>query len=197
MSQFSQLDTLLKQYKGMLQTAQVIEAGISKPVFYEYVKKRNLERAAQGVYVSQYAWVDAMLLIHMRSPKAVFSHETALFFHDLTDREPMPYSVTVKRGYNTSRLRTDDILVYSVKEELLDVGLTTAQTPFGHVVPTYDMERTICDLVRYRKGIEMQTFQSALKEYIKRKDKRLRILMQYAKIFHVDKILNQYLEVLL
>ena len=60
-------------------------------------------------------------------------------------------------------------------------------TPFGNPVPVYDMERTICDLIRSRSGIEMQTFQDALKQYTKRKDKDLRKLMRYAQMFRVEK----------
>ncbi len=71
------------------------------------------------------------------------------------------------------------------------------QTSFGHSAPVYDMERTICDLLCSRKNIEMQVFQGALKQYAKRKDKNLRMLMKYADIFHVEKILRPYLEVLL
>ena len=55
---------------------------------------------------------------------------------------------------------------------LHDIGLTTMQTSFGHAVPVYDMERTICNLLRSRRNIEMQ-------------------------VFHVEKILRPYLEVLL
>ena len=47
------------------------------------------------------------------------------------------------------------------------------------------------------KNIEMQVFQDALKQYVKRKDKNLRMLMKYAAMFHVEKILRPYLEVLL
>ena len=74
-----------------------------------------------------------------------------------------------------------------IKAELHDVGLTTAQTPFGHTVPVYDMERTICDLLRSRSRIEIQTFQGAMKAYARRKDKNLRILMKYAGMFKVEK----------
>ena len=73
------------------------------------------------------------------------------------------------------------------------MGITTAQTPFGHTVPVYDMERTVCDLLRSRSRIEIQTFQGALKAYARRKDKNLRTLMQYAGMFRVEKILRQYL----
>ena len=92
MSQFQQLDQLLEHQDGMLRTGQVLAAGISKPVFYQFVRSRGLEQAAHGIYLSKDAWVDAMYLLHLRCPQAVFSHETALFFHDLTDREPLAYS---------------------------------------------------------------------------------------------------------
>ena len=194
---FEQLDRLLTEHDGMLQTAQVIASGIVKPIFYEYVKEKNLQQVAHGIYVSEDAWVDAMFLLHLRCNQAVFSHESALFFHDLTDRDPSKYSVTVRRGYSPTRLKAEGLSVYTMKPELFDVGLSSGQTPFGHTVPVYDMERTICDLLRSRSRIEIQTFQGALKAYARRKDKNLRALMQYAGMFKVEKILRQYLEVLL
>ena len=197
MSQFEQLDHLLKTQDGMLRTEQAVSAGISQPVFYNYVRSRDLERVAHGMYLSKDTWVDAMYLLHLRFSQVVFSHDTALFFHDLTDREPLQYTVTVKTGYNPTKLKEEGVQVFTIKAELHEVGLITMQTPFGHEVPVYDMERTICDLLRSRNHIEMQTFQGALKAYARRKDKDLRTLMRYAKLFRVEKILRQYLEVLL
>lgn len=197
MNQFEQLDWLLEEYDGTIQTFQVVKNGISKPTFYAYIKERGLEKVSHGVYVSPDTWTDAMYLLHLRCGQAVFSHETALFFHDLTDREPLKYSVTVKTGYNPSRLQEDGFQVYTVKKELQGLGIVTMQTPFGHSVPVYDMERTICDLFRSRRNIEMQVFQDALKQYARRKDNDLRRLMKYASMFHVEKLLRPYLEVLL
>ena len=197
MKQFELMDQMLIMQDGMLRTSQVIAAGISKPMFYDYVRSRDLERAAHGIYISKDSWVDAMYLLHLRFEQAVFSHETALFFHDLTDREPMEYTVTVKTGCNPTKMKAEGIQVFTIKSELHGVGITTAQTPFGHTVPVYDMERTVCDLLRSRSRIEIQTFQGALKAYARRKDKNLRTLMQYAGMFRVEKILRQYLEVLL
>ena len=197
MSQFEQLDQMLTEQGGMLRTGQVLAAGISKPVFYQFVQARRLEQAAHGIYLSRDAWMDTMYLIHLRFSRAVFSHDTALFFHDLTDREPLQYTVTVKTGYNPSRLKEEGVQVFTIKAELHEVGLTEMQTPFGHPVPVYDLERTICDVLRSRNSMELQTFQSALKQYARRRDKDLRTLTRYARLFHVEKILRQYLEVLL
>ena len=197
LERFAQLDGLLAEQDGMLQTSQAVARGIVKPIFYEYIKERKLEQVAHGIYVSEDTWIDAMFLLHLRCGQAVFSHESALFFHDLTDREPSPYAITVRRGYSTTRLKAEGLSVYTIKPELFDVGVSSGQTPFGHTVPVYDMERTICDLLRSRSRIEIQTFQGALKAYARRKDKNLRALMQYAGMFKVEKILRQYLEVIL
>ena len=174
---FEQLDRLLTELDGMLQTAQVIASGIVKPIFYEYVKEKNLQQGAHGIYVSEDTWIDAMFLLHLRCGQAVFSHESALFFHDLTDREPSPYAITVRRGYSTTRLKAEGLSVYTIKPELF-------------AVPVNDMERTSSDLLRSRSSMEIQTFQGALKMYARRKDKDLRTLMRYAGMFRVENILR-------
>ena len=190
------LERLSQDDHGVLKTSDAVNLGISKPYFLEFIKK-EYEKMAHGIYLAPDAWEDGMYILQSRCQQAVFSHETALFFHDLTDREPTEYTVTVKTGYNPTRLKAEGVQVFTIKAELHDVGLITAQTPFGHTVPAYDMERTICDLLRSRNSLEMQTFQGALKMYARRKDKNLRTLMRYAKLFRVEKILRQYLEVLL
>ena len=138
-----------------------------------------------------------MYLLQLRFAQAVFSHDTALFLHNMTDREPTQYTVTVKTGYNPSRLTADGVKVYTVKKKLYSLGIVQISTPFGHTVAVYDPERTVCDIVRSRNNIEAQTFQDTLKQYVRRSDKNLHRLAEYAKVFRVEKILNQYLEVLL
>lgn len=197
MMQSEKMNELLERNKGILQTAQVLDAGISKQTFYGYVKAHGLERICHGVYATQDAWVDTAYILHLRCRQAVFSHDSALFFYELTDREPTRYSLTVKSGYNPSKLQADGFRVFTVKESLHGVGLTDGKTPFGHTVPVYDMERTICDLLRSRSRMETQELQTALREYVRKKEKNLQRLMQYAPIFGVEKLLRQYLEVLL
>lgn len=109
----------------------------------------------------------------------------------------MRYTVTVKAGYNPAGLIAQGVKVYKIKKELFELGITKLKTPFGRTVRAYDRERTICDVIRSRNTMEFQTVQGALKQYISEKNKNLPLLMRYAKNFHIDRILNQYLEVLL
>ena len=197
MTQKEKIEELILKNNGIIQISKIIQEGISKTYFYEYVKENELEKIAHGVYITKDTWVDTMYVIHLRCKQAVFSHETALFFHDLADREPTLYEITVKTGYNPSKLKVDGIQVYTVKSELHEKGIEIIKTSFGNEVPIYNMERTVCDIIRNRNNTDIQTLQNALKQYVKRKDKNIRLLMKYAKDFHVEKILRQYLEVLL
>lgn len=100
-------------------------------------------------------------------------------------------------GYNPSRLTADGIKVYTVKKELYGLGIGEYPTMYGNMVRAYDPERTICDILRSRSGIEIQTFEDALKMYFSRRGKNLHRLIAYANAFRVDKMLFMYLRVLL
>ena len=197
MSKFEVLDKLLQENNGFIKTADAVGAGVSKAYFGEYAKNRELERAAHGLYMSHDAWDDGMYVIQARYPEAVFSHETALYLLNLAEREPIQYAVTLKAGTNASGLTKSGVKVYKIKHELFEEGIVEARSPAGHSLRAYNAERTVCDLIRSRRNIEIQDLQTAVKEYVRRKDKNIPLLMRYAKAFSVEKIIRQYLEVLI
>lgn len=182
---------------GMLLTKNAIQGGIKKDEFYRFIAANHFEKAAHGIYLSPEAWEDESFVLHQRCPQAVFSHDEALFYHGLTDREPMQQTLTIYSGYNTQKLKESGIKVFTIKKELLNVGKIEVENSYGHKIPFYDLERTICDLMRSRRYFEIQDFQTAIKTYVKRPDKDLNKLMTYAPLFHVEKRIRQYMEVLL
>ena len=132
-----------------------------------------------------------MYIAQLRGPKIIYSHKTALFLHDLTDRDLLSYSVTVPAGYNIAQLRKKRFTVYSIKRELHNLGVTKVTTIFGHTVIAYGLERTICDCLRSRNRMGIAVVTDAVKRYALRKDKNLNTLMQMAEIFGVKKMAMQ------
>ena len=197
MGKFEMLDALLEKNKGYLRTSEVTQAGVSRPYLSQYVHNRKLERVSHGLYMSQDAWDDGMYVLQVRYPFAVFSHETALYLLNLAAREPISYSLTLKAGTNTAGLSKQGVRIYKVKAELFIEGITQASSPAGHTIRTYNAERTICDLLRSRRNIEIQDLQEALKGYMRSREKNIPLLMRYANLFSVEKITRQYMEVLL
>ena len=187
----------LEDETGILITEKVINAGFTKPALYSFIKNNGYEQLAHGVYASPECFADELYILSLRCPAGVLSHDEALYHHGLTDREPLKHTITVYSGYGTARLKNDGVKVYTVKKELLEIGKTSVKTNLGHIVSMYDLERTICDMVRSRNNIDIQDYQTALKSYVKRKDKDLNKLMEYAVLFHVDNKIREYMKVLL
>ena len=193
----NELQSVLNQNGGILTTAQANEVGVSNERLRLLVHSGDLERVTTGIYVLPDEFTDKMFIVQLRRPKIIYSHETALFLHELTDRDPISYMVTVPTGYNPTRLREDGFTVFTIKRELHEIGVTKLTTMFGNSVTVYDMERTICDCLRSRNNLDIAVVTDALKRYAKRKDKNLNKLMQMAETFKVTKLLRGYLEVLL
>jgi predicted transcriptional regulator of viral defense system len=155
MSKPADPDLVIEANFGTITTAQANAIGISNERLRLLVKGGRLERVRHGVYGLVDDLPDGMHVLQQRRPKAMFSHETALYLHELTDRDPLRYSVTVPRGYNTKDLRAEGLEVYTVKKELHLLGATQVQTVFGNTITAYGIERTICDCIRSRNKLDI------------------------------------------
>lgn len=193
----TRLENLIKKNKGLLLTKDVTAAGIPRVYINDFIELGVLEKLERGVYITKDSMDDTMYRLQAKYPPVIFSHDTALFLHDLTDRDPLRYAVTVPAGYNAKNIKDSGVKVYSIKKELYKLGLCTSITLFGREIKTYNPERTICDILRSRNQIDIAILTDALKRYAKRKDKDLPQLMMYAESFRVVKILRSYMEVLL
>ncbi len=191
------LKDIISKRDGIITTSLVEQKGIHREYLNSLVKSGDIERVSHGIYISPDAWEDMLYINQLKREKMIYSHETALYLHDLTDRDPLHYVVTVPQGYNSLKLKEEGFRVYSIKKEWFDLGIVTRETVFGNEVKTYDMERTICDILRGRNKIDGTIINESLKRYFSRKDKDLNKLMKYAKELRIQNVLMTYTEVLL
>ena len=197
MTKTEKLADLVELRNGYLSIAEAQNLNISRTYIREYLAANDFERVARGLYKSPDVWTDNLYIMALKNEKMVYSFDTALMLNGLTEREPTEIFVTVTRAYNASHLRCDGIIVNYVRDEWLNLGRTTAKTTFGNEVPVYDMERTLCDIVRVKDKKDPQMFAYAIKEYAKSSNKNLPRLMKYAKEFGVEAELRRYMDVLL
>ena len=62
-------------------------------------------------------------------------------------------------------------------------------TIFGNPVYAYNLERTVCDLIKNRKKVESELFSKTIQVYIKSRDKNMNTLIKYAeKMGIIDKV---------
>ena len=191
------MDRLVEAGNGYLQVSAVRKHAISNYTLKKYLKTRGMARTAHGVYATAEAWPDDYYLLALRNGRIVFSHESALYLHGLMDREPPATIVTVPEGYNSTHIVRQGVRIIHSNPKRYALGVMKIKTPFGNEVPVYDRERTICDLIRCRKDVEVQTFRTAMREYMSSGKKDLGNLMRYAKELGIEEKVRIYTDVML
>ena len=188
---------MLDKNNGIITTEEVIHSGISKPAFYAVIKKLDLKKAAHGVYTDNENKIDNKYILQLKYSKAVISHDSAAFMHGLLPAEPERLSVTLNTGINPGRLTANGIKVYTVKDDLLELGKSEMRDEYGQCVKVYNIERTVCDIIRCRNKLGPDTVSKVMKTYAGLRDRDIVKLMLYAKSFRVRNIMREYMEILL
>lgn len=189
-------DVLAKQ-KGTITSQDINALGISRTMLGRYVSAGLLERVGRGLYTSIDALPDEIFALSKRNGKMIFSHVTALFLLGRSERTPFNHYVTVKSGDTIPVSLRQDLICFYVKDELFDLGRIEIATQFGNIVPCYNLERTICDLIRNRRRLDEELFLSTIKAYAVDKSRNTSRLGEYAEYMGIEDKVNKILEVIL
>ena len=82
---------------------------------------------------------------------------------------------------------------YGLLNENWLFGITNTEIE-GFKVRIYDVEKCVCDAVKYRNKIGIDVCTEIIKEYLKRRDRNVSKLMKYASQLRVAKTLGTYLQ---
>lgn len=191
------IENLAHSNGGLVTTSQVVSAGIPRARLTDMVREGTLERVQRGVYLLADAWEDEFLVAQLRFPRGTLSDGTALYLHGLTDRTPLFLTMTFPRSYRATKAREAGIEVRTCANDLLDLGVVSVKTPYGNEVRCYDVERTLCDIVRGQAVPDVQVVSPAMKEYARSGQRNIHKLLTYARRLGVEKKVRTYMEVLL
>ena len=188
---------IVEKNNGYVTTKEVVKNGINKTFLTNMVKNGTLVRISRGYYGLPNYIEDEYYKIASKSRNARFSMATALYLHNLSDRTPLVYNITLPFGYSGVLQKEKNVILNFVKRELLDLGVIEITSPFGIKIKVYDIERTICDIIKNKNKMDAEIFSKALKDYAKSKNKNLSKLTKYARAMNIEKKVSEYMEVLL
>ena len=154
----------------------------------EIIKVRN------GVYATFDALANGMIDINAIVPDGILCLYSAWHHYGMTTQIPDAYYVAIERKRKVRLPEAVDITLVYQKQDLLDIGRTTAIID-GIEVAMYNRERCLCDAIKYRNKIGIDVMAEILNSYLSYSHKNLNILQQYAKELRVYKILSNYLDV--
>ena len=165
-----QIIQIAKENNGVVTTADITERGILRGNIKTLLNSGKLERTARGVYILPETWEDEFVNLQARFRKGIFSNETALFLLDLTDRTPNRFDMTFPATYNLTNVKKEQIIALTVKKEWYEEGILQVRSPGENNIKVYNMERTLCDILRKRSGVDAGIIVEACKRYAEMHD---------------------------
>ena len=192
----TEIEELLARQHGTLTSGDLAKLGVSRTMVGKYVAAGLLEHVERGVYTRPGEIADEMFVLAKRCGRLVFSHGSALFVLGMSERMPFRHAVSLRSSVTLPNRIRECVDCFYVKDALFEIGLTSANTQFGNAVPCFDLERTICDLVRDRTRLGEEDFLSAIKRYAASPARNLAKLGEYAIRMGIEGRVNATMEML-
>lgn len=191
------LEKLLSANGGYITRKQVDSHGIPSWFLTDFVRKQGLVKVDKGFY-AQEQWIrDDYLVFQYKYPKFIFSYVSALFLHGLTDQLPDYFEVTGPKNYRPFSPTPSVAIHTDSHDETYKLGVQKIKTSLGHLVESYDMERTLCDIIKNSRKVDAEIYGKALKLYAKSKDKNTHNLLRYAQALKIESKVAELMTVVL
>lgn len=158
------------------------------------VRKGEAIRLKNGIYADIDALANTMVDIRTIIPNGILCLWSAWSIYHLTTQIPNAYYVAIERTRKIILPDYPEFQLVFQSDKLLSIGVTQKDVQ-GYNVPIFDIERSVCDAIKYRNKVGIDVMAEILQTYLKRPDKNISLLMDYAAKLRLRNTLNQYLEV--
>lgn len=197
---YRKIKEIFEGNKGYAQTKEIVEQGIHTSYLYKLVEDDLISRIKRGLY----HWNDYDINNHKELievskivPNGIICLSSALSYYDMTTYNPWEYYIAIHRDHYKPKLPDyPPISIFYFSDNQFNIGINEINIE-GTKIKIYDLEKTICDCVRYRNKIGIDVVKEALNEYTKKRCNNINRLLDYARDTGVYTIIKRYLEVLI
>lgn len=178
---------------GVISTSE-----ISQPSDYKRLlrakERGDLMRLRHGVYATPEAVLSNMTDVEKIVPGGVVCLYNAWAYYHLSTVVPPACCIAIASKRKVVLPQFLPVNLYYWKPENLEFGIVEAEISGFHVRMT-DMERSVCDAIKYRNKLGLEVCSEVVRNYLKKKNRNLSLLSDYAKRLRVFNTLKQYLEI--
>lgn len=158
------------------------------------VKKGELVRIRHGVYAKPDQLAGTMIDIEAVVPKGIVCLYSAWSIYHLSTVIPQSYHVGIRRGRKVTLPEYPEITLHRISDDILHLGETTL-TIEGYGIRIYDVERCVCDAVKFRNKTGQDVCKEVVGNYLADRRRDISKLMRYAEALRVKNIMEKYLEI--
>lgn len=197
MNKYKEIKEIFKSNNGIIHTADITSKGIHNVWLTKLVEQGKISKIRHGIY----EWIESGTkedaeIIKKLFPDAIICMNSALFFYGYTDRTPDAWHIAFNRDINKKRLNINypPITPYYMEPHILEIGVVY-QIINGTKLKIFDRERTICDVLKHSRKIDVEILNKAIQTYIRDDKKNVRNLVKYSKSLRVYSKVQQWIGV--
>jgi len=190
---------VFKKHKGFARTKDILAAGIHTRNIKRVREKEQVVQVKRGLYrladiplISNQGFVDLARAV----PGGVICLLSALSYYELTTFNPSVIAMAICRGSRKPKINYPPVEFYHFSKKQFEAGINKIKVK-GHEIRIYNREKTICDCFRYRNKLGLDIAKEGLSEYLKRKDRDLEKLLEYAEICRIKPLLQTWLNAMI
>jgi len=174
---------------GYISSAEAKEENLYNQLLYE-VKKGNIMRIRRGIYAISEGLAKPMLDVERIVPGGVLCMYSAWSHYALTSQIPVSYCISIERSRRVVLPDYPPIELFFLSRKIFELGITE-EVIEGFNVKIYDLEKSVCDAIKYRKRIGIDVSSEILRNYLSRKDRNITKLYSYANIMRIGKRMDE------
>lgn len=182
---------------GIMKSKEIV----TNKIYDRFLKRLINEGYVEKVKYGYYQWQDEnafseAVVIAKLFPDAVLCMESALQYYGYTDRTPSAWYLAVDKHSTKSRFRINYPVVkpHYIPQEQMELGVDVVKIE-GTNLSIFNRERVIIDCLRKENKMDVEIFRKAMQAYIKDPEKNIPRLMEYAKMFRVEKKVREIIGV--
>jgi predicted transcriptional regulator of viral defense system len=176
----------LSMHEGVIRTSEFQSAGFHNSYLSKLANEGELVRLKAGLYIaSESQTVSGFFEIQLALPGAVICLASALVYYELTTYEPPSVHVAIPRDDKTLPPEYPPIRKFSFGEARYNLGVTRIAIE-KHEIAIYDREKTICDVIRYRRVLGQGVINEAVRNYLGGRHANVDKLIEYSRLLKTE-----------
>ena len=190
---------IFKTYNGYARSKDILAEGIHPRDIKSILDKGMVIKVKNGLYrladtpiISNQSFIDLACAV----PEGVICLLSALSYYELTTFNPSIISMAIHRKSWRPKIEYPPVEFYYFSKKQFEAGIDKIIIR-GHKISIYCKEKTICDCFRYRNKLGIDIAKEGLSEYLKRKDRNLEKLLEYAEICRVKALMEIWINAMI
>lgn len=196
MENTNQIITLFKSYGGIMTMSDLNGKGVAYYSVRKMIKEGTIETIKRATYKLANVDTDDYLEAQTLVSRGVFCLYSAALIHELSTFIPTEHHLAIPKKNKVTLPDYPPIQTYYWHAAQYSLGIEQISKN-GNLIEVYDIEKTVCDFLKFRNKVGIDTTKEVVKNYLNSNGRQIDKLVKYARQLRLASIVDQYLTILL